>query len=147
MSMKKYLKQLKENKKGFTLIEMIVVIAIIGILAAILVPSMSGYLKTARDSKKEANARTVYTAAQAAVTSLEATSPLDSDTYSIGENTELDDKIKELIGESNYNNFTKIDVVVENGAVKEVTVNDGSEETTYPKTSTSTTTPSPTSTP
>lgn len=131
MSMKKYLKQLKENKKGFTLIEMIVVIAIIGILAAILVPSMSGYLSTARDSKKEANARTVYTAAQAAVTSLETTNPVESDTYNKSDSLELYKKIKELIGAANYDKFTKIDVTVQDGAVTEVTVDDGTGEATY----------------
>lgn len=48
------------NKKGFTLIELIVVIAILAILALILVPSISNYIAKATQAKNEANARTIY---------------------------------------------------------------------------------------
>ncbi|HBU12038.1 MAG TPA: hypothetical protein DEB31_04725, partial [Clostridiales bacterium] len=51
---------------GFTLIELIIVIAILAILAAILVPSMIGYQREARTAVAQANARTVYSAAAAA---------------------------------------------------------------------------------
>ena len=43
----------KLNKKGFTLTEMIVVIAIIGILAGVLIPTITGYIKKARLSNDQ----------------------------------------------------------------------------------------------
>ncbi|MGL4344420.1 MAG: type II secretion system protein [Cellulosilyticaceae bacterium] len=61
----------KKLKKGFTLIELIVVIAIIGVLATMLVPSMLGYVNQSKVAKNDANARTIYTAAQAAYTTIE----------------------------------------------------------------------------
>ncbi|MBQ8568417.1 MAG: prepilin-type N-terminal cleavage/methylation domain-containing protein [Oscillospiraceae bacterium] len=50
--------------KGFTLIEMIVVIAIIGALAAIIVPSIFGYVRDANIAAANRNAKCIYISAK-----------------------------------------------------------------------------------
>ena len=73
----------KQNLKGFTLIELIVVIAIIGILAALIFPSFNGYLKRSRDTKKAANLNTVAKAAQIYVTETSTSSATSFPSVSI----------------------------------------------------------------
>ena len=54
------LKKLKKNKKGFTLAELLIVVAIIGVLVAISIPIFTSQLEKAREATDEANIRSIY---------------------------------------------------------------------------------------
>ena len=56
---------MKKNNKGFTLVELIVVLVILAILAAILVPALLGYIDKARQGQYAEEAHSILTAAQA----------------------------------------------------------------------------------
>ena len=58
----------KSSKKGFTLVELIVVLVILAVLAAMLVPALVGYIDKAKAEKEYQTASTVYAAAQAVIT-------------------------------------------------------------------------------
>ena len=55
---------MKKNNKGFTLVELIVVLVILAILAAILVPALLGYIDRAREKQLTTNAEAALVAAQ-----------------------------------------------------------------------------------
>ena len=56
-----------KNKKGFTLVELIVVLVILAILAALLVPALTGYIDKANKEKIVATTRQIVVAAQTEV--------------------------------------------------------------------------------
>lgn len=59
----------RQSKKGFTVIELIIVMAILGILLGVMIVPLSGYLDIARKTSVKAEAKTVLTGVQAYVTS------------------------------------------------------------------------------
>ncbi len=76
--MVQYNKNIKNNKKGFTLVELMVVLAITAILAALVGGGLIAYTRQARFEKNEANARTLFQTAQISLTRMETAGELDA---------------------------------------------------------------------
>lgn len=76
--MVQYNKNIKDKKKGFTLVELMVVLAITAILAALVGGGLIAYTRLARFEKNEANARTLFQTAQISLTRMETAGELDA---------------------------------------------------------------------
>ena len=95
------------KQKGFTLVELIVVLAILAVLSAIMVPSLTGYIDKAKNTQLLSIARSVYTAAQIEVSEAYARGPLE-----VRSETNITDK--PAVG-----NFPSIRNIVENSEMKD----------------------------
>ena len=118
-----------KNEKGFTLIEMIVVMAIIGVLAAILIPSMSGFISNSKNSQALANGRTFYTAAAAALTELNAKGTTIDDGPLTGNlasgDTEFDNAVGQLVDKTKFGDYT---IQIKDGAIDPSSTTDSTVE-------------------
>ena len=74
--MVQYNKNIKNKKKGFTLVELMVVLAITAILAVLVGGGLIAYTRLARFEKNEANARTLFQTAQISLTRMETAGEL-----------------------------------------------------------------------
>ena len=113
-----------KDRKGFTLVELIVVLVILAILAALLIPALTGYIDKANKDKVVAECRQVVVAAQTVA----------SESY--GQNKTINSasvkEIKELAEAPDSWNYAI--TIGDKNTVTSVVFNDGNTTVTYTKT-------------
>ena len=124
-------KKLKENnKKGFTLVELIVVLVILAILAALLIPALTGYIDKAKNKSIVAETRQTVMAAQTLVDEAYAEANVGADTVKVGtaEGNITTAQIAEL-AEVDVNNIGN--VTVKNGKIDTLEYTKSGKTCTY----------------
>lgn len=132
------LKKLR-NKKGFTLAELLIVVAIIGVLVAISIPIFTSQLEKARRATNQANARAAYAAASAEYleddTVKGGTYDVEKGTFTVNNNTT--DAAAKDYGASATGAIKQFNVTISANGVK-VTPQDNGTNASYNKDGSST---------
>lgn len=118
-------KKLKD-KKGFTLVELIVVLVILAILAALLVPALTGYIDKAKEKSIEAKTRNIVMATQTLIDEKYGTVNLGASltaSVAIGAETKVDSGAF-TVSAADIKNLAEVDV--SNTNVTAVTINTNS---------------------
>ena len=128
------MRSFRRYAKGFTLIEVIVVLVILAIMAAILVPSMVGWINKAKEKTAVVEGRSMLLAAQTVASEAYAS---DSTATALTNTQETEAEKLADVGAT----FTNDSVTVSNGKVTGFTMtsSDGKYEVTYNGSSFSTT--------
>lgn len=117
------MRKLKEDKKGFTLVELIIAMAILAILVGLLVPNVIRYIEKARESKDESALDTYYTAATTALADEKA---YDAVIKAMGTNKEVSVIVNYKDGKADVTDASSVNLINAAGDfVKEFTATVG----------------------
>lgn len=131
--MRKRIAQKLKERKGFTLIEMIIVIAIIAILIALIAPNLQKFLKTAKQTKIDAAAKTMYTSASTyLVEQYTKGTPVADGTWTKDSGTPTG-FFEDYFNDKEVASTVKYTVTIKDSAVTEVKWEDDGLEGYYPK--------------